>query len=571
MSMFAALGALDSSGDRSNGGPATSSPAAGGNTMRAPAAGVSSTASKKKKKKKRGGQGGQGAASADAELAERLHRLEEDLPAPAPEAAFQKVKPSKATAKAPTASAPARSLPASSVPPSNPAFAVLRKFVVDDDDDEDEDEDEDAQLASSLAERNALDAYEVSPPFLHVFEDTGKAAWCCVVTGASGYASAPVPIAAVVPRARKLAASAKPPVLEKAEEREIVLDFKRRLKEQRKAEKAEKPKKKKKKKKPPVETSPDEFAADEGTGDGAPVATVSVDAPPPKVEDGSAAAAARENKSLSESILGNLFARRAYQPPAEPEPAAEARAKDETRGPAKAPPTSEPASEMARMEETARQRRLAADEMERLAAAQAREKVEMEAEMERMRAAMARQRLDAQRAEMSAMRAQMEAMRAELEARRAEDEEVAAREEAAREARRVAAEREAAMRADWRARDGGGGGKGGAAAAAAAREGGGRRLHAQPFRGGHEEESAERRGRRGRRPAPGLRRRPQKYQGWATAGIRSGDQTDDGGDGEANDVRGEFVHSPRLSGKVNRSSLNQRTRSVGGTEGETRR
>ena len=285
--------------------------------MRAPAAGVSSTASKKKKKKKRGGQGGQGAASADAELAERLHRLEEDLPAPAPEAAFQKVKPSKATAKAPTASAPARSLPASSVPPSNPAFAVLRKFVVDDDDDEDEDEDEDAQLASSLAERNALDAYEVSPPFLHVFEDTGKAAWCCVVTGASGYASAPVPIAAVVPRARKLAASAKPPVLEKAEEREIVLDFKRRLKEQRKAEKAEKPKKKKKKK-PPVETSPDEFAADEGTGDGAPVATVSVDAPPPKVEDGSAAAAARENKSLSESILGNLFARRAYQPPAEP-------------------------------------------------------------------------------------------------------------------------------------------------------------------------------------------------------------------------------------------------------------
>ena len=160
------------------------------------------------------------------------------------------------------------------------------------------------------------------------FEDTGKAAWCCVVTGASGYASAPVPIAAVVPRARKLAASAKPPVLEKAEEREIVLDFKRRLKEQRKAEKAEKPKKKKKKKKPPVETSPDEFAADEGTGDGAPVATVSVDAPQPKVEDGSAAAAARESKSLSESILGNLFARRAYQPPAEPEPEAEARAKD---------------------------------------------------------------------------------------------------------------------------------------------------------------------------------------------------------------------------------------------------
>ena len=89
-------------------------------------------------------------------------------------------------------------------------------------------------------------------------------------------ASAPVPIAAVVPRARKLAASAKPPVLEKAESGDRA-GLQKATEGTAQSRKAEKPKKKKKKK-PPVETSPDEFAADEATGDGAPVAPLSVGA-----------------------------------------------------------------------------------------------------------------------------------------------------------------------------------------------------------------------------------------------------------------------------------------------------
>ena len=218
------------------------------------------------------------------------------------------------------------------------------------------------------------------------------------------------------------------------------------------------------------------------------------------------------------------------------------------------------------MEETARQRRLAADEMERLAAAQAREKVEMEAEMERMRAAMARQRLDAQRAGCP-RRAQMEASGAELG--RAPRRDARLRRARRRHARRGASRPNARRRCERVGARGTAAVGGREAAAAAAGRGGGGGFTPNPSRG-HKEESAERRGRRGRRPAPGFGGAP-KYRGWATAGIRSGDQTDDGGDGEANDVRGEFVHSPRLSGKVNRSSLNQRTRSVGGTEGETRR
>ena len=64
------------------------------------------------------------------------------------------------------------------------------------------------------------------------------------MTSASGYASAPVPISVAVPRARKIGPKAAPPKLEREDELQVILDFKRRQKEERKREKADKPKKK---------------------------------------------------------------------------------------------------------------------------------------------------------------------------------------------------------------------------------------------------------------------------------------------------------------------------------------
>jgi hypothetical protein len=145
---------------------------------------------------------------------------------------------------------------------------------------------------------------------MHVFEDTGASAWCCIVTSASGFDSPPVPIAAAVPRVRKVKSASQTIALEKEEKREVVTEFRRRQREARKAEKANKPKKKKKKKK--GKGNGDE-PGDGDEGDEPPsVATVSVDAP-----DSHKAA---DREALSGSIMSALFARAPRQPPEDASP-----------------------------------------------------------------------------------------------------------------------------------------------------------------------------------------------------------------------------------------------------------
>ena len=124
------------------------------------------------------------------------------------------------------------------------AFGALTKFMEPDDGDED-DETQQEEPSGAL---NVSD-FKVSTPFFHVFEDTGKGVWCCVVTSPSGFDSAPVPITATVKRVGKLKPNSPPPTLEPEENTEVILDFKRRQKEERKKAAAEGGKKKKKKKK----------------------------------------------------------------------------------------------------------------------------------------------------------------------------------------------------------------------------------------------------------------------------------------------------------------------------------
>ena len=128
------------------------------------------------------------------------------------------------------------------------AFGALTKFMEPDDGDED-DETQQEEPSGAL---NVSD-FKVSTPFFHVFEDTGKGVWCCVVTSPSGFDSAPVPITATVKRVGKLKPNSPPPTLEPEENTEVILDFKRRQKEERKKAAAEGGKKKKKKKKSPEE------------------------------------------------------------------------------------------------------------------------------------------------------------------------------------------------------------------------------------------------------------------------------------------------------------------------------
>ena len=128
------------------------------------------------------------------------------------------------------------------------AFGALTKFMEPDDGDED-DETQQEEPSGAL---NVSD-FKVSTPFFHVFEDTGKGVWCCVVTSPSGFDSAPVPITATVKRVGKLKPNSPPPTLEPEENTEVILDFKRRQKEERKKAAAEGGKKKKKKKKTPEE------------------------------------------------------------------------------------------------------------------------------------------------------------------------------------------------------------------------------------------------------------------------------------------------------------------------------
>ena len=128
------------------------------------------------------------------------------------------------------------------------AFGALTKFMEPDDGDED-DETQQEEPSGALN----VSAFKVSTPFFHVFEDTGKGVWCCVVTSPSGFDSAPVPITATVKRVGKLKPNSPPPTLEPEENTEVILDFKRRQKEERKKAAAEGGKKKKKKKKTPEE------------------------------------------------------------------------------------------------------------------------------------------------------------------------------------------------------------------------------------------------------------------------------------------------------------------------------
>ena len=292
--MFAALSALDNSGDKTSGRPVT----VAATTTSSHIAGASS----KKKKKKKGGGGGGGNAN-DAMLAERMQRLMAPLPSrePAPEQ-WSKVEKGAGIAKSAAKNA-ARGVGASttSKPTAvDPSFAVLRKFSQTEDNGSD-----DGDGAGAVD----LDSYSVSAPFMHVFEDTGASAWCCIVTSASGFDSPPVPIAAAVPRVRKVKSASQTIALEKEEKREVVTEFRRRQREARKAEKANKPKKKKKKKGKGNGDEP----GDGDEGDEPPsVATVSVDAP-----DSHKAA---DREALSGSIMSALFARAPRQPPEDASP-----------------------------------------------------------------------------------------------------------------------------------------------------------------------------------------------------------------------------------------------------------
>ena len=180
-----------------------------------------------------------------------------------------------------------------------PACNVLLKFESGGGGDDDDDGDGDG--GESLASK--LSSYVVKPPFWHVFEDTGKAAWCAVVTSASGFDSAPIPIAASVPRVRKITQKHAPPVLEEGEEMEVILDFKRRQKEERKKQKKEEGGKKKKKSKSKSPEPPEATAAPEAE---APPEAAAPPGPlpgPPPAED------------LSRDILTSVFASAPYQPP----------------------------------------------------------------------------------------------------------------------------------------------------------------------------------------------------------------------------------------------------------------
>ena len=325
--MFAALSALDNSGDKTSGRPvivATTTASSTGTprhhafryvTTRAserPEARLTAplllpiTGTSSKKKKKKGGGGG-GANANDAMLAERMQRLMAPLPSrePAPEQ-WSKVEKGAGVAKS-AAKNVARGLGASttSKPTAmDPSFSVLRKFTQPEDDGDGGDDGDGAGAVD-------LDSYSVSAPFMHVFEDTGASAWCCIVTSASGFDSPPVPIAAAVPRVRKVKSASEMIALEKEEKREVVTEFRRRQREARKAEKANKPKKKKKKKGKGNGDEPGD--GDEGEEPPA-VATVSVDAP-----DSHKAA---DREALSGSIASALFARAPRQSPddASPQP-----------------------------------------------------------------------------------------------------------------------------------------------------------------------------------------------------------------------------------------------------------
>ena len=287
--MFAALSALDNSGDKTSGRPVTVAA-----TMTS--SHIAGASSKKKKKKKGGGGGGGGNAN-DAMLAERMQRLMAPLPSrePAPEQ-WSKVEKGAGIAKS-AAKNTARGVGASttSKPTAvDPSFAVLRKFSQTEDNGSD-----DGDGAGAVD----LDSYSVSAPFMHVFEDTGASAWCCIVTSASGFDSPPVPIAAAVPRVRKVKSASQTIALEKEEKREVVTEFRRRQREARKAEKANKPKKKKKKGKGNGDEPGDGDEGDEPPS----VATVSVDAPVNHK--------AADREALSGSIMSALFARAPRQPP----------------------------------------------------------------------------------------------------------------------------------------------------------------------------------------------------------------------------------------------------------------
>ena len=229
-------------------------------------------------------------------LAERMQRLMAPLPSrePAPEQ-WSKVEKGAGVAKSAARRGVGASLGSTSGPPTavDPSFAVLRKFSQPEENGDGGDDGDGADAVD-------LDAYSVSAPFMHVFEDTGASAWCCVVTSASGFDSPPVPIAAAVPRVRKVKSASETIVLEKEEKREVVTEFRRRQREARKAEKANKPKKKKKKKKG-AEGGDEPGDGDEG--DELPSeATVSMDAP-----DSLKSHVDRE--ALSGSIMSALFAR----------------------------------------------------------------------------------------------------------------------------------------------------------------------------------------------------------------------------------------------------------------------
>ena len=380
----------------------------------------------------------------------------EPLPERAPEPEqWAKVSKGSGVAKSVAKSvAPARTSPAAPAG-SNAAFDVLRKFANPADDGHDDDEGE-AATEESLASK--LDSYTVSAPFYHTFEDTGASTWCCTVTSASGYASAPVPISAAVPRARKIGPKAAPPKLEREEELQVILDFKRRQKEERKREKADKPKKKKKKKEKGADAEGNVETEADAEATEASEATVTVDSSAAK------SSAAADASALSGAILGNLFASSRYEPPemTPPEPAPSAEDEQSRLARLRLRQQQQEIWERQRLMQQQQQQQQqrprvppppglgglvapprAPTAEELLVAQQARE-------LEEQRARMA-----AMEAQMSQMQAQMEAqMRAQAEAQRQAEAAAAAKAAAKAEAAAAAAAakaREDAMRRDWRA------------------------------------------------------------------------------------------------------------------------
>ena len=299
------------------------------------------------------------------------------------------------------------------------AFGALTKFMEPDDGDED-DETQQEEPSGAL---NVSD-FKVSTPFFHVFEDTGKGVWCCVVTSPSGFDSAPVPITATVKRVGKLKPNSPPPTLEPEENTEVILDFKRRQKEERKKAAAEGGKKKKKKKKSPEEP--------ETTSE----VTVTEHHDVDKTE-------------LSKSIMNDLFAAPVYTAPIE---SAEVQREASDKGNV----FDAIQRENSRVLPDPRERPRGVPpppglggfvQRERVAPSRAAIMAQMQAQMSQMMQAQQGALISQQAAALEQAQAQMLAMQAQMATMQRQLEETKAREAAQREQR----ERAAQLDRDWRA------------------------------------------------------------------------------------------------------------------------